>query len=69
VYGLNHAGGQSVVVPSQIVDMYNAAKTVYDQYRTAPSISRSIPVLQLWGFTSGNYTKPSDDDIDAAKKL
>jgi len=68
VYALNHAAGQSVVVPSQIVDMYNAAKTIYDQSNGALDLT-VYPLLQLWGFTSGNYTKPSDDDIGAAKKL
>lgn len=66
IYALNHANGQSVVVPGQIVDMLNAAKTVYAQTDGAldPTVE---PVLALWGFDSGKFTKPTDNDIDLAK--
>lgn len=67
LYGLNNANGQSVVVPGQIIDMLNAAKTVYD--RTGGALDPTVyPVLELWGFSTGKYIKPSDDDIAAALK-
>lgn len=66
IYALNHSNGQSVVVPGQIVDMLNAAKTVYTQ--TSGALDPTVePILALWGFDSGKHTKPTDDDIGLAK--
>ena len=65
MYALNNAGGASVVVPGQIADMLGAARTVYDRSNGAldPTIQ---PVAALWGFDTGKYAKPTDEQIDAA---
>lgn len=67
MYALNNAGGASVVVPGQIADMLGAARTVYDRSNGAldPTIQ---PVAALWGFDTGKYAKPTDEQIDAALK-
>lgn len=67
VYDLNNASGASVVVPGQIIDMLNTAKTVYE--KTDGALDFTVyPLLRLWGFNDGNYRKPSDDDIALARE-
>lgn len=62
-YALNNANGQSVVIPGQVADILEAAKTVYD--RTGGALDLSIkPLLELWGFDGGRYTKPVGTDIE-----
>ena len=67
LYALNNANGESVVVPGQIVDMLNAAKDIYDKTDGAldPTVS---PLLDLWGFNTGKYVKPTDAEIAEARE-
>lgn len=65
VYALNHADGQSVVVPSQLVDIDTEAKTVYEQTHGALDLT-IYPVLKLWGFggnTGGELYVPTKGEI------
>ncbi len=64
-YEINHADGQSVVVPAQVAKMLSVAKTVYD--RAEGSLDLSIyPVVKLWGFVDSRYYIPTNEELSAA---
>lgn len=61
-YAINHAGGSNVSVSGQIATMLSTAATVYRQSGGALDLS-IYPVIQLWGFDSGHYYVPTDEEI------
>lgn len=62
VYALNHAGGEALVMPGQIVDMLNVAEKV--SAGTGGALNLGVyPLVKAWGFIDGKYRVPSDDEI------
>ncbi|MBR3475313.1 MAG: FAD:protein FMN transferase [Oscillospiraceae bacterium] len=62
VYAINHAKGQSVVIPAQVAKMLSTAKTVYDQSGGALDLS-IYPLVKRWGFVDQKYYKPTEAEI------
>ena len=62
VWAINHANGESIVVPGQIADMLSAAKQVYQQSGGALDLT-VYPLLKLWGFIDSKYYVPTDGEI------
>jgi len=65
VYAMNHAGGESVVVPGQVARMLSTARTVYEQSGGALDLT-IYPLVSLWGFVDGKYYVPKDEEIAGA---
>lgn len=64
VYTINRANGASTVISGQMYEMLNTAKLVYD--RSGGAFDPSVYALtRLWGFDSGRYYLPSDEEISA----
>ena len=62
VYAVNHSGGQPVVVTAQVASMIETARTVSKQTDGALDLT-VYPLMDAWGFLSGNYTVPEEDTI------
>ena len=62
VYAVNHSGGQPVVVTAQVASMIETARTVSEQTDGALDLT-VYPLMDAWGFLSGNYTVPEEDTI------
>ena len=62
VYAVNHSGGQPVVVAAQVASMIETARTVSKQTDGALDLT-VYPLMDAWGFLSGNYTVPEEDTI------
>ena len=65
VYAVNHSGGQPVVVTAQVASMIDMARTVSNQTDGALDLT-VYPLMDIWGFLSGNYTVPDEDTIAEA---
>lgn len=64
-YAINHAAGNSIVIPGQVAEMLSTAKLVYD--RSGGALDLTIyPLVKLWGFEDGKYYVPSDEEASAA---
>lgn len=65
VYAINNAGGQDVVVSSQVAKMISCAQTVYQQSGGALDLT-IYPLSKLWGFVDQKYYKPTEEEIAEA---
>lgn len=65
---LNNSGGKEMVVPGQFIDMYNTAATVYNLTDGNFDIS-VFPIIEAWGFNSGDYHKPSEEELTQLANL
>ena len=61
IYALNNSG--SGMLPSQALDILTRALGVCARTNGALDIS-IYPVLRAWGFTTGQYHVPTDEEID-----
>ena len=68
-YAINHANGANVSVSGQVATMLSTAQTVYKQSGGALDLT-IYPVIQRWGFDSGRYYVPTDEELweDLARK-
>lgn len=57
VYALSHAGGESVVVPGQVVEMLQTAQLVSDRSKGALDLG-IYPLVKAWGFVDGANSDP-----------
>ncbi len=64
---INQAGGQPVTVSADTVSVLQIAQHMNQESGGAFSISL-YPVLRAWGFTTGKYRIPADDEIAALLK-
>ena len=62
IYAVNHSGGKAVVVTAQVASMIETARTVSKQSGGALDLT-VYPLMDAWGFLSGNYTVPDEDTI------
>ena len=61
-YAINHADGANVSISGQVAKMLSTAATVYKQSGGALDLS-IYPVIQRWGFDSGRYYVPTDEEL------
>ena len=61
-YAINHANGGNVSISGQVANMLSTAYTVYKQSGGALDLS-IYPVIQRWGFDSGRYYVPTDEEL------
>ncbi|MBQ9686871.1 MAG: FAD:protein FMN transferase [Oscillospiraceae bacterium] len=61
-YAINHAQGANISVSGQVAKMLSTAATVYKQSGGALDLS-IYPVIQRWGFDSGRYYVPTDEEL------
>ena len=61
-YAINHAQGGNVSISGQVAKMLSTAHTVYKQSGGALDLS-IYPVIQRWGFDSGHYYVPTDEEL------
>ena len=68
-YAINHANGSSVSISGQVAKMLSTAQTVYKQSKGALDLT-IYPVIQRWGFDSGRYYVPTDEElwVDLSRK-
>ena len=68
-YAINHANGGNVSISGQVNKMLSTAYTVYKQSGGALDLT-IYPVIQRWGFDSGRYYVPTDEELwaDLARK-
>ena len=68
-YAINHANGSNVSVSGQVAKMLSTAYTVYKQSGGALDLT-IYPVIQRWGFDSGRYYVPTDEElwVDLSRK-
>ena len=59
---INRAGGKPVTVSADTVSVLQTAQSMHQESGGALSISL-YPVLRAWGFTTGEYRIPADDEI------
>lgn len=62
IYALDRRGGKEVPVSPETAELINFAKDMYSQTDGALDITL-YPVLRSWGFTTGEYRVPADDEI------
>ena len=68
VWAANHAGGAPVPVSPDFTAILDTARQVSAESSGALCISL-YPLLQAWGFTTGSYQVPQNDDIAALLAL
>lgn len=68
VYELNHAGGSSTAVSEETAALLRFSLNMADQTDGALDITL-YPVLTAWGFTTGSYQIPTDDELAAKMQL
>ena len=61
-YTINHADGANVSISGQVAKMLSTAQTVYKQSGGALDLT-IYPVIQRWGFDSGRYYVPTDEEL------
>lgn len=61
-YAINHANGGNVSISGQVANMLSTAYTVYKQSGGALDLT-IYPVIQKWGFDSGRYYVPTDEEL------
>lgn len=68
-YAINHANGGNVSISGQVNKMLSTAYTVYKQSGGALDLT-IYPVIQRWGFDSGRYYVPTEEELwaDLARK-
>ena len=68
-YAINHANGGNVSISGQVSNMLSTAQTVYRHSGGALDLT-IYPVIQRWGFDSGRYYVPTDEElwVDLARK-
>ncbi len=64
IYKLNHASGSSMVVRSDTAFLFEFTHGMYKATNAAlnPAL---YPVISAWGFTTGTYRIPSEEEITA----
>lgn len=62
IYALDHSGGKEVTICPETAELIYYAKDMYSQTDGALDITL-YPVLRAWGFTTGEYRVPDDDEI------
>jgi thiamine biosynthesis lipoprotein len=62
IWKINHADGQPVSVTSDTVSVLQTAQQMHKESGGALCISL-YPVLRAWGFTTGKYCIPTDNEI------
>ena len=61
-YAINHANGGNVSISGQVNKMLSTAYTVYKQSGGALDLT-IYPVIQRWGFDSGRYYVPTEEEL------
>ncbi len=61
-YAINHAAGANVSISGQVYKMLSTAYSVYKQSGGALDLT-IYPVIQRWGFDSGRYYVPTDEEL------
>ena len=62
VYAVNHSGGAAVMITAQVASMIETARTVSTQ--TGGALDLTVyPLMDAWGFLSGNYTVPEEEAL------
>ena len=62
VYAVNHSGGAAVMITAQVASMIETARTVSSQ--TGGALDLTVyPLMDAWGFLSGNYTVPEEEAL------
>ena len=68
IYAADHAGGQPVTVSEDTADLLSQALAI--GRATGGALSLTIyPVVRSWGFTTGEYRVPSQEELDALLPL
>ncbi|MBR4200076.1 MAG: FAD:protein FMN transferase [Oscillospiraceae bacterium] len=62
IWSINHGEGQPVTVSEDTVSVLQTAQTMHKESSGALCISL-YPVLCAWGFTTGEYRVPTDNEI------
>ncbi len=63
-YAINHANGSNVSISGQVANMLSTAQQIYK--KTGGALDLTIyPVIQRWGFDSGRYYVPTDEELAA----
>lgn len=62
IWAVNHADGQSVQISADTAAVLQTAQLMHKESKGAFSISL-YPVLRAWGFTTGTYRIPSENEI------
>lgn len=65
LYHLNRNAGESTIISADMRGLLEACMPLYEKTRGALNIALA-PVVRLWGFTTGNYRVPAQEEIDAA---
>ena len=68
-YAINHADGGNTSISGQVANMLSTAQTIYKQSGGALDVT-IYPVIQRWGFDSGRYYVPTDEEliVDLSRK-
>ncbi len=68
-YAINHANGGNTSISGQVANMLSTAQTIYKQSGGALDLT-IYPVIQRWGFDSGRYYVPTDEEliVDLSRK-
>ena len=61
-YAINHANGGNVSISGQVATMLSTAHDIYKKSGGALDLT-IYPVIKLWGFDSGRYYVPTDEEI------
>ena len=68
IYAADHAGGQPVTVSEDTADLLSQALAI--GRATGGALSLTIyPVVRSWGFTTGEYRVPGQQELDALLPL
>lgn len=68
IYAADHAGGQPVTVSEDTADLLSQALSI--GRATGGALSLTIyPVVRSWGFTTGEYRVPSQQELEALLPL
>ena len=62
IWAVNHADGQSVQISADTAAVLQTSQLMHKESKGAFSISL-YPVLRAWGFTTGTYRIPSENEI------
>ena len=62
IYAVNHAGGGSTAVSGETAELLEFALDMHEATGGALDISL-YPVLRAWGFTTGEYRVPDEEEI------
>ena len=61
-YAINHANGGNVSISGQVATMLSTAYDIYKKSGGALDLT-IYPVIQRWGFDSGRYYVPTDEEL------